>query len=126
MIKVLALLLVVSVNVVAFADDNSDQVLNNAAVVNLASLVNQTHGSTCAVPLKPENIRWMCTGAIPPVTEPTLQPTGCGFFVDIKCPTETVRIGGRLASYLLVMPPATVQSTSSSEVVIGSVTTIQE
>ncbi|MGZ3694488.1 MAG: hypothetical protein ACXWQO_09930 [Bdellovibrionota bacterium] len=83
--------------------DRDTQILQHPVVAAINKMLNDKYAGACQTP-GAEKINWYCTGAIPPVKEPTIFPNGCGFSLEIYCPSETVTIRGHVISYSLVSP----------------------
>jgi hypothetical protein len=103
--------------------DSAQLILNNAAIRALGTEINRNHGGTCTVPTQPQDISWECTGALPPVNQPSLAPSGCGFNVEVRCQDQThVRISGGAVTYLLVMPDHSIAQSAGPIITIDDVT----
>ena len=74
--------------------DTSQEILNHPVVQGSMALLNAGQAGSCRMPQK-EDIHWMCTGAIPPVKEPTILPNSCGFRFEIECEHSSVAFSGR-------------------------------
>ena len=80
------------------------EILNHSVVVSLEKLMNEKYSNQCVVPSTEKDIHWMCLGALPPVTQPTIYPNSCGFVMTIVCPGETATVFGQTVSYSLLSP----------------------
>ena len=81
------------------AGDASVEILNNASIKAVATLMSEKHNGGCKVPSKREDIHWMCTGALRPGPQPAISQIGCAFHVEISCGPESASIIGRTRQY---------------------------
>lgn len=100
--------------------DVSEELLNHSVVQGAVALINAGHGGSCRMPAK-EDILWMCTGAIPPVKEPTIFPSSCGFSFAIDCEDKMVTFNGRTQSYFLASPKPNKVKPTEKEVIFDSI-----
>lgn len=84
----------------AAAPTREQMILQHPVVVAVEKLMNDKDAGQCVLPQE-SDIRWMCTGAIKPVTKPEINATGCGFAIEVKCPSQTATIYGDETSYFL-------------------------
>ena len=99
------------------------EILNHTIVMTLGNLLNEKHDKQCVVPTTERDIHWMCLGALPQVTQPTIIANSCGFLMTIECPGEKATIVGQTVSYS-VLNPAGQRSTvtpTPTQVIINSV-----
>lgn len=90
-----------------------ESILGHSMTQGILLLLNEKNRGSCQLD-EEKDIKWMCTGAIPQVKEPTILPNGCGFSFKITCENETVQVMGSRTSYSLVSPkPNKVKPTSS-------------
>lgn len=84
--------------------DINSEILNHSVVQGVEKLLNDKYSNQCVLPSTPQDIHWMCLGALPPVTQPEIFPSSCGFELIVTCPGENVYIFGSKTSYQLVVP----------------------
>jgi len=107
--------------------DVSSEILNHPVVLNTEKLLNEKFGGQCVLPSTPQDIRWMCTGALPIITEPMIFPSSCGFSVTITCRRDLTIISGRTTSFFVLNPPGQPSTIAPTEkmVIIENVQEVQ-
>jgi hypothetical protein len=98
-----ALVLMLSFSAMAFADDTT-KILESSVVKSLGQLLNEKHQGQCVLPTAASDIRWMCMGALAPITIPQITVSRCAFVVEITCPTEKAVIFGDRSSHFVQFP----------------------
>ena len=83
---------------IAKADD-TQTILDNTLVKSTYELM--TLKNLKCEPLTEKSIHWMCTGALFPVSKPTLIPSGCGLAVEITCTATSATVYGSKRSVFL-------------------------
>lgn len=104
----------------AHADDRSAEILNHPVVTSLVFLGQTDSGAQCEEP-RAEDIRWFCTGLIPPVKQPEIMAMGCGFALDLRCPGKGIRVTGQVKHYYLNTPRPNKVARTAEEIVISDV-----
>ncbi len=97
-------ILICLIGTVAIAQDISEvraaAILKNELMVGIVGLLNEK-GGKCILPMSSSDIKWYCGGLLLPPKEPEIQPSGCGFSVDVNCESEVFRVYGSERSYFL-------------------------
>ena len=102
-----ALLAVIAINTPpARAATREDRIIKHPVLQSIEQLMNAKDAGTCLLP-EAKDIHWMCTGALQPVTKPRIDSTGCGFMVEVKCPSQTALVYGSETQYFLNSPQPT-------------------
>jgi hypothetical protein len=107
--------------------DVSSEILNHPVVLNTEKLLNDKYGGQCVLPSTPQDIRWMCTGALPVVTQPMIFPSSCGFAITIVCARDVTTITGRTTSFFVLNPPGQPSTIAPTEklIIIENVQEVQ-
>lgn len=84
--------------------DWPDDVVSSPAVQTIYKLLNQVNNGTCAAP-KAADVKPFCLGALFPVNEPTIEPSGCMFSLTLSCSNgASAELSGMKHTYELALP----------------------